>query len=319
MSSSSYRLGGGDADRRLDRLLRKLLPDVPLSALYRAIRTGAITVNHKRATPQLRTRPGDLLIVDMSTVPTAAPHTDQFGQTPLSAPHPHRALRVLLETDDTVVVHKPAGLSMNGGSDSVVARLRNLVGAAPSLSFHPSPTHQLDKITSGALVVARTLASARAWSQRFATRAVEKRYLAVVEGTCAAGQWRDRVRFDGRRGVAARSDQHDASARDAALRCVPLAYGQCDGEHLTLVLIHLETGRRHQIRAQAAWRGHAVRGDERYGSRARQRPFLHAWQLQCDQLLVTATAPPSRGQMRALMASIPNVATVLRRAGGRGR
>lgn len=304
MSMSSYRLGGDDADRRLDRLLRKLFPEVPLSGLYRAIRTGAVTVNHSRAAPGLRTRQGDLLVVNL---PAAA----RRREPPRSAPGTtvDLPLPVVIEAADVLVVNKPAGLAMSSGDDSVVARLRHHLPGSPSLTYHPSPVHQLDRMTSGTLLVAKTLHGARDWSRRFATRKVDKRYLVLVEGKCAAGRWDDPMRFDSRRGIATRSNDDglggtDATDRDASLRCAPLAYTPEDGgaPGLTLLLIQLETGRRHQIRAQAAWRGHPVSGDTRYGSRARRgrTPLLHAWQLSCRELVLSATAAPTDRQLRDL-------------------
>ena len=321
MSVASYRLGGDDADRRLDRLLRKLFPDVPLSGLYRAIRTGAVTVNSRRVAPAQRTRQGDMLVVDLAAADgarrPAARRADPVAPRPLA---------VVAETGDTLVINKPPGLPMSGRGDSVLARLGHHVPDAPSLTFHPSPVHQLDRITSGALLVAKTLHGAREWSQRFATRAVDKRYLAVVIGRCEAGHWRDHMRFDRRRAIAARTGHPRSGAagaaaavgigREASLRCAPLMYAATDGQHFTLLLVHLETGRRHQIRAQAAWRGHPIDGDGRYGSRSPsgRHPFLHAWQLSCVDARLTAIAPPAAAQLRELERVFPDARSILRDA-----
>lgn len=333
MSVSSYRLGGDDADRRLDRLLRKLFPDVPLSGLYRAIRTGAVTVNHRRAAPALRTRQGDLLIVDLAAAPRGAATTgDRAAATTVAANAaatatvaaasraPAPPLPVVVDLQDALVINKPSGLPMSGGGDSVVGRLRRHLPDSPSLTFQPSPVHQLDRMTSGALLVATTLRSSREWSRRFATRAVDKRYLALVEGKCRAGRWRDRMRFDRSAAVAADGGAaEDGGGREATLRCAPLAFSPGrGGAGLTLLLIRLETGRRHQIRAQAAWRGHPVHGDSRYGARPRRGggPLLHAWQLSCSEARLSATAALADRQLRDLERIFPDVRAILRDARG---
>ena len=129
--------------------------------------------------------------------------------------------------------------------------------------------HQLDRVTSGALVVALTLAAARGWSAALRSGQVVKLYLAVAAGDLRTppdgALWEDRLRYD-RRARRARTDPSGAYAR-ARVWAVARAAGTAGARRAaTLMLVRLHTGRRHQIRAQAAARGHALLGDVRYAT-----------------------------------------------------
>ncbi len=287
------------------------MPQLPLSRLYQALREGDIRVNGARVTPATRTRASDLISVDRALAASG------------SAPRPARrhpvgtALPVLYRDAGTLVVNKPAGLAVHGEDDSVMARLAGSAAAhRAALSFTPAPVHQLDRITSGALVVALTLAAARSWSVALRQGSVVKLYLALVAGDVRTppdgAPWEDCLVYDrhtrrARRdaaGVPARARVW-ALARDAAgaPAAVPAA---------TLLLVRLYTGRRHQIRAQAACRGHALLGDTRYAPRsarhgaARPRragpPLLHAAAIGCPALAPCGpiVAPLPEGARKAI-------------------
>ena len=269
-----------------------MLPRLPLSRLYQALREGDIRVNGARVTPATRTRAADLIWVDRALaatggVPRPTNGRPAHGRTASGRPDPRRqaparparpALPVLYRDADILVVDKPAGLAVHGGEDSVMARLAELpLPRRPALSFTPAPVHQLDRVTSGALVVALTLAAARSWSAALHSGNVVKLYLALVAGDVrtppGGAPWEDRLLYD-RRTRRARSDAGGATAR-ARVWTVARGAGTPRAQPAaTLLLVRLYTGRRHQIRAQAAARGHALLGDVRYAT-APHREFAH--------------------------------------------
>ena len=280
---AAFRVLADDVDRRVDRVARRLLPHVPLSRLYQALREGDIRVNGTRVAPATRTREADLISVSHALAATRATK----GPLPVP-PLPtgrRSALAELYRDSHVVVVNKPAGLAVHGGGDSVTARLAAVLLPQPAaLSFVPAPVHQLDRITSGALVVARTLAAARRWATALRTGATVKLYLAVVAGELHAPAggvaWEDTLRYDRRR---RRAVADPAGAYASASVWTLAADGGAPPR--TLLLMRLHTGRRHQIRAQAALRGHPLLGDARYGSRSAEaagRPLLHAAAIRND-------------------------------------
>ena len=283
-SHAAFLVHADDVDRRVDRVVRRLLPRLPLSRLYQALREGDIRVNGSRVAPATRTRTADLIWVhrrlapDRSTLrPPAAPERPAARQA-------GAAPRILYRAHGAVVVDKPAGLAVHGEADSVMARLRReLAPTHAALSFAPAPAHQLDRITSGALVIAESLAAARQWSAALRTGRILKLYLAVVAGELPpaddATPWTDTLSYDRRRHRAATV----ADGRPARARVWALARTG-SGIPATLLLVQLLTGRRHQIRAQAALRGHPLLGDSRYGGAAPagERPLLHAAAIRND-------------------------------------
>jgi 23S rRNA pseudouridine955/2504/2580 synthase len=280
----SFRVRTDDVDRRVDRVVRRLLPRVPLSRLYQALREGAIRVNGARVAPATRTRAADLIWVHATLAPDrSVPRPPAAAERPARR-QPGPAPPILYRAHGVVVVDKPAGLAVHGDTDSVMARLRQeLAPHHPALSFAPAPVHQLDRITSGALVIAERLAAARQWSAALRTGRTVKLYLAVVAGNLAPAHdgtiWADTLSYDRRR----RRARTGPGGRAARARVWALARAGA-GVPATLLLVQLLTGRRHQIRAQAALRGHPLLGDSRYGSADPfgVRPLLHAAAIRND-------------------------------------
>ena len=178
-----------------------------------------------------------------------------------------------------------------------------------ALSFAPAPVHQLDRITSGVLVIAERLEAARQWSLALRSGQVLKLYLAVVAGTAlpdpAGTTWSDTLRYD-RRQRRTRADDDGGAART---RVWELARAGT-ATPATLLLMQLLTGRRHQIRAQAARRGHPLLGDARYGAAdpTGGQPLLHAAAIRNDL----------KGRAVPIMAPLPSAARLAldRRFGG---
>ena len=282
---TAFRVLTDDVDRRVDRVVRRLLPRLPLSRLYQALREGDIRVNGARVTPATRTRTADLICVDRALAATGGAARPARGRPARGRPARGRPatgrpaappLAVLYRDADILVVDKPAGLAVHGEDDSVMARLAQYpLPRRPALSFAAAPVHQLDRVTSGALVVALTLAAARSWSAALRSGMVVKLYLAVVAGDLrtppGGAPWEDRLLYD-RRVRRARGDPAGAIARARVWSVARAAGAPAARRPATLLLVRLHTGRRHQIRAQAAARGHALLGDLRYAAVARGAP-----------------------------------------------
>jgi len=323
-----------DAGRRLDRVVRRLRPDLPLSRIYRLIRRGGIRVNGSRAGPADRVREGDTI-----EAPEAGPSAEADGNTgAVRAPGAEGAPRsegawsfplkaaILVENPDVLALNKPRGWTVHGpGSVEEVVRRYLAADQPASLSFRPGPVHRLDRNTSGALLFARSLRCSQALSAMFRKRAVRKFYLALVDGELHEPvTWRDRItRVSSRR----KTVRGAPTARQATTLVHPLAVGA----GRSLIVCEIPTGRTHQIRAQAALHGHPLSGDRKYGgSRASGFYLLHAFCLHTGRrvgyLGFTTLFAPVPDEMHAalpdalgpeVMGSAEPVVTALIRDGGR--
>jgi 23S rRNA pseudouridine955/2504/2580 synthase len=204
-------------------------------------------------------------------------------------------LDIIFESPHLLGLNKPAGLAVHG-PHSLDTRVRAYLAPRlpPSLSFSPGPLHRLDKPTSGVVVFSASLAGARFFSALFREHSLVKRYLALVEGSIRApGLWeddllRDTVRRKTLRGEGAEPQEGYLQGKPARTRFKPLGWAK----GFTLLELEPDTGRTHQIRAQAAFRGHPLAGDRKYGGGASPVPkgrsgagpeisfLLHAWRLE---------------------------------------
>ncbi len=292
MNFREIRLGPDDADRRLDRVVRKILPGVPIGAIYRAIRTGRVTVNGRRAKPDTRTTEDAVLRLDSSLAEEAFP-----VRRPRTGKPAHPGAKTVYRSEEVLVVSKPAGVLVHGpGSLTETLEATGAFGraGAGSVSFRPGPVHRLDRNTSGLVVFALTRASATRLSNHFAApeaperpeapevtggTGVTKRYVAIVEGRVEQEvALADTLTREAHRGTTTVANDNEANGRWARSNVVPAATAQV--RHLgpaSLVRVDLETGRTHQIRSQLAYHGHPLVGDTKYGGRkwpAKQRRYL---------------------------------------------
>ena len=169
-----------DAGRRLDAWLAARLPSLSRARLQALIESGHVVVDGLPARASARVRPGQRAVVE---VPPAAPAAPRAEDIPLSVVHEDRWL---------LVVDKPAGLVVHPGAGREAGTLVNaLLGRVKDLSgiggvLRPGIVHRLDRGTSGLLVVAKDDATHRALVEQFASRTVEKEYLALVVGVARA-------------------------------------------------------------------------------------------------------------------------------------
>ena len=265
-----------DEGQRVDNFLLRELKSVPRSRVYRILRRGEVRVNGKRVKPEYRLAAGDRLRVppvrlDLQPKERRAP--DSLREIVRNA--------IVHEDRELLVINKPAGLAVHGGSGLDFGVIETLRADRPQESLEL--VHRLDRETSGVLLVARRRSSLRALHALMREGLVQKRYLALV-----AGQWphgkahidvplKTRQLQSGERIVRAQQ-----GGKEALSVFAPVEFY---GKLATLVEVDLKTGRTHQIRVHALHAGHAVAGDDKYGDRdfnrqmrelGLDRMFLHA-------------------------------------------
>ena len=274
-----------DDGRRLDRILRKALPYLPLSAIHRMLRQDIVLVNDKPAAGARRILEGEVILVkDITNTPSipGRPCEIKFGT---------RFPEILYEGEGLLFLNKPSGLSVHGKNS-----LEDLVHVylepklPPSLSFKPGPLHRLDKPSSGLITFSTNIDGARGFSVLMRERKIKKQYLAIVEGLIEKTEfWRDELVRDGiQKKTFTPENAETEGSKSAITRVKPLMKNR----DLTLILAEIETGRTHQIRAQAAARRHPLLGDKKYGGVAKRGGFfLHAWRLEIPTIPHLIEAP----------------------------
>ena len=272
-------VGERGAGQRLDNFLGRILKDVPRTHLFRVIRKGEVRVNGKRAKADTRLQASDIVRVPPVRVGAAAP--------PRKAPSgmvQQINASVIHEDARLLVVNKPSGIAVHGGSGVSFGVIEALRAARPDEELEL--VHRIDRETSGILLVARKASALRALHGLMREGQVEKRYLALVKGKWELGKkridvpLRTDIRVSGERTVKAH-----ASGKEAASVFKPV---QFFGKKASLVEVELETGRTHQIRVHAAHAGYPLAGDDKYGEEpfneamkamGLTRMFLHAHQV----------------------------------------
>ncbi len=290
--------------QRLDNFLARICRGVPRAHVYQMIRSGQVRVNGRRAAADQRLAAGDQIRVPpVRTRPTDA--TSSRAGASLGPQFP-----VLFEDEDLLVIDKPAGVAVHGGSGISLGVIEALRRQRPQQRFLEL-AHRLDRETSGVLVLALRRTALVGLQEQFRERRTGKTYLAII-----AGRWPLRTRTirqplerlaapDGDRRV-----RVSAAGREAVTRISGLMHFElpADSGIATVVAVVIETGRTHQIRVHLAHAGHPVLGDDKYGDYALNRVvrsggldrmYLHALRLDVGH--------PLKSQRLSLRASVPPV------------
>jgi len=265
---------GDEAELRLDRWFRRRFPALGHGRLEKLLRTGQVRVDGRRAKAGLRLAPGQTV-----RVPPLAAGAKMSAPAEPPAPVPrHEAAalqnRVLYRDDWLIVLDKPAGLAVQGGSGLG----RHLDALSEALRFgaddKPRLVHRLDKDTSGCLVLARTALAARHLTAAFRGQEARKTYWAAVAGVPMPRQGRVDQALAKRRGADSGGGEKVAPAADDGRPAVTLyRVVQSAGQKAAWLALRPLTGRTHQLRVHCAALGHPILGDAKYGGRAALAPL----------------------------------------------
>lgn len=298
------RIDESHAGQRLDNFLIGQLKGVPKSRIYRIVRGGEVRVNSARVQPDHRLICGDLIRIPPVRV----------AEAPRTRPTPGAEFPVLMEDDSLLVIDKPAGIAVHGGSGVSFGVIEQLRAARPGARMLEL-VHRIDRETSGVLIVAKKRSALLAMHEAMRHGQIAKRYLAWVQGDWSGPA--QALRFplhryltpEGERRVMVRDGGQEAGTRVKALeRVTHPRFGP-----LTLMQADLETGRTHQIRVHLAHVGHRLLGDEKYGDfelnkslhkEGHKRMFLHAYEV--------AFRHPTDERRVRLRAPVPTEFDVLR-------
>lgn len=281
----SNKIDTNDAGMRLDRYLKKLLPNAKASLIYKSIRKKNITVNGKKAKEEDVLALGDTVEIYFSDETLA-----KFSKAPKSVKGKFPS--IVFESEDFIIMDKPVGVLSHGTGkayernmvDDMLAYLIHTKSYNPRAekTFVPSICNRLDRNTSGLILGAKTAAGLRAANGWIRNREVEKYYMTIVEGELEdTRKVENRLTKDGEKNrVVEGNDGKDAVGIYRPLKTT--------GDY-TLVEAELITGRTHQIRQQLASIGHPVLGDRKYGHASRRFGELHHQLLHAYKLVFPET------------------------------
>lgn len=294
----------GSAGQRLDNFLLRELKGAPKTLVYRIIRSGEVRINKGRAQAETRLQAGD----DVRVPPLRLTPVDEAKARAV----PAREFPVLFEDEHLLVVNKPAGVAVHGGSGVSFGVIEQLRRARPQARFLEL-VHRLDKETSGLLLIAKKRIALTALQDQFRQRETGKTYSALV-----CGAWPAHLKVvdvalhkyldaQGERRVRAVGAEAPEGRRSISLVRIVKSY-----DRFTLLDVTIKTGRTHQIRVHLQSSGHPIVGDDKYGDFALnhalargesvpgvrfERMFLHARRLAFDH--------PATGERMELAAPLP--------------
>lgn len=267
-----------EAGQRIDNYLLRICKGVPKSHIYRVLRSGEVRVNKGRIDQTYRLAEGDIIRIPPIRIAEKAPSTA-----------PGAEFKILLEDNHLLVIDKPAGVAVHGGSGVSYGVIEQLRAARPDAKFLEL-VHRLDRDTSGVLVLAKKRSALTNLHEQIRGGEPDKRYLVLVHGDWKNTRQHIKLPLhkystaDGERRVRVQADGMESHTIFNLIQ----RYGE-----FALLEAELKTGRTHQIRVHLASSGFAIAGDDKYGDFALNRDlqkadgervalkrmFLHAHQI----------------------------------------
>ncbi len=275
-------IGEENAGQRVDNYLLAQLKGVPKSHIYRILRSGEVRINSGRVEATYRLKEGDKLRIP--PYHGSGPTLGKALEPPRHFAKNRMGATILFEDEALLVLNKPAGWAVHGGSGIQLGVIEQLRLERPQNKFLEL-VHRLDRETSGLLLIAKKRSALRALHEQIRAGALDKRYLALAQGDFPAGC--QRVQLDlykylnaqGERRVEVQAGGKPSETIFQTIKTYPGA---------TLLEARLMTGRTHQIRVHLAHLHHPIAGDDKYGDFAwnkalqglgLKRMFLHAHTL----------------------------------------
>lgn len=306
-----FTISDDEGGQRIDNFLLAKLKGVPKSLVYRIVRKGEVRVNKGRIKPEYKLQAGDL--VRVPPVRVAEKNEPQISTKLNKVAELEQ--QILFEDDVMLIINKPSGIAVHGGSGlsfGVIEALRALRPQARFLEL----VHRIDRDTSGILLVAKKRSALRSLHEQLREKVVQKDYLALVRG-----QWQSHVKT-----IKAPLLKNELASGERIVKVSP--EGKPSETHFrieeryenaTLVKASPITGRTHQIRVHTQYAGHPIACDDKYGERdfdqkmqdiGLNRLFLHAYSIRFqhpktgEEMVVTA---PLDKKLKGFLTRLRNI------------
>lgn len=273
-------INANQSGQRFDKFLQKYMREATKSFIYKMLRKKNITLNGKKAQGNEKLEPGDKVVLFFSEETL-----EKFcGGQPRKKEGKKAAFPILYEDEQILVINKPAGmLSQKAKPDdvSLVELVQQYVGCEPG--FSPGICNRLDRNTSGIVVAGKTLPALQKMSELFRIREVEKYYLTIVKGAMTeTKEVEGYLLKDAKTNKVTVYREEKKGSSYIRTGYEPLVTTR----EMTLLRVHLMTGKPHQIRSHLSSLGHPVLGDAKYGGAHPQinHQLLHAYELRFPKL-----------------------------------
>lgn len=272
-------IGANEAGQRLDKFLRKLLKDVPLSAIFKALRKGDIRVNGKKQKEKYTLEVNDVVEVRYIQSQKMTEKKEKFVKVDPSG------LKVAYEDNNMVVVEKWPGVLVHPDSNKKIPTLTDYVLSylnekgdylpEKEVTFTPAPCNRLDRNTSGIVVFGKNFEGLRELNEIIREGRIKKYYNALIKGRIKDGIYKGYILKNEEANI---SRIYDKKVKDSKEISMEVKTIQSDGA-FSFIEIDLITGRSHQIRAHLAHIGNPIIGDNKYGDKKLNSYFLNKYGL----------------------------------------
>lgn len=286
-----------EAGQRLDKLLAKFLNQAPKSFLYKMMRKKNIVLNGKKCTGNEKLKQGDSIKLFFSDETI-----EKFSAGTYAIPKKEKInmLPIIYEDEQVLLMNKPVGVLSQKAKDSDVSAVEILINylmETDQLSkeqfrtFHPSICNRLDRNTSGILVAGKTLPALQEMNRFFKERTIAKYYRCLVKGRVIKNE-------DYIKGYLVKDQKTNkvSITKNKTEEGVPIETEYCviqSNDEVSLLEVHLITGKTHQIRAHLASIGHPIIGDYKYGDKQINEMYRQAYGLKSQLLHAYRLEMPS--------------------------
>ncbi|MBE6050376.1 MAG: RluA family pseudouridine synthase [Clostridium sp.] len=275
-------IGSNEAGQRLDKFLRKLLKDVPLSAIFKALRKGDVRVNGKKQKEKYILQEED--VVEIRYIQTKRETKEKFIKVDPSA------LRITYEDENIVIVEKWPGVLVHPDGNKKEATLTDYVLSylfakgdympENELTFTPASCNRLDRNTSGMVIFGKNFEALRLLNEAIREEEVEKYYNTLVKGRIKDGLYKGYILKNEETNISKVYDKKVPNSKEIAMEVKTL---KSNGA-FSFLEINLITGRSHQIRAHLSHLGNPVLGDIKYGDKKLNSYFNNKFGLEYQYL-----------------------------------
>ncbi len=277
-----------DSDQRLDKFLKKTLKNLPISLLYKYIRTKSIKVNNKRTSISYKLKKGDIIslyIKDEFFI--QSPDKYDFLKAPVN-------LKIVYEDENIMLVDKPVGLIVhpdeNYHFDSLISRILHYMyikgeyNPKNENSFVPALVNRIDRNTSGIVIAAKNFEALKILNEKIKNRELNKYYLTLVHGTFKKKESTLKAYLEKNE---SQNRVYISEKPKPNYKTILTKYKVIkEYQNYSLLEIELLTGRTHQIRAHMAFIGHPIMGDGKYGTNKINKNINYKQQALCSYKLV---------------------------------